>query len=302
MREDVFFPSNGKGKIHVCRWTPDREVKGVVQIVHGIAEYAQRYEAFAMHLNSLGIFVVASDHMGHGSSDGIPGYFHGGWFTAVEDVMTVMRNVSAEYPGVPYVLFGHSMGSFMARTVLAKYPDSPLSACVICGTAWQGRVVTEVAKIMANLSCKRYGEDKPAEKLQKLMFASYNNRIEHPEGPNDWLSRDRDMVKAYTDDPLCGFTVTNGLLRDMALGIQYIHRRDNLARMKKELPVLFVAGGDDPVGGYGSGVKKAAEEFRKAGMQDVSLKLFPLCRHEILNEINREEIFSWLGNWIEHKI
>lgn len=301
MRQDFYYASKGAGQIRAARWVPDGEIKGIVQLVHGIAEHVERYDAFAQYLNTMGILVVAEDHMGHGKSingDGIQGYFHGGWFTAVEDTVTLMKMTMEENPGVPYVLFGHSMGSFMARTILARYPDCGITGCVICGTAWQSGALLAVALPLAKAVCKSAGERKPSKMLYNLMFGSYNDRVEHLVTASDWLSRDKGVVNAYIDDPLCGFVATAGLYRDMLQGISYIQKESSLQAMNKTLPVLFAAGGDDPVGSYGSGVKKAAEEFRKAGMEQVKVKLFPLCRHEILNEINRSEVFAYLGGWI----
>lgn len=301
MREDIFFPSCGKGNIHVCRWIPEGQVKGVVQIVHGIAEYALRYESFALYLNSLGYGMVAEDHMGHGQSigeDTVQGYFHGGWFAAVEDTMTLMKTTMVQYPELPYVLFGHSMGSFMARTILAKYPDCGITACVICGTAWQSPALISAVLPLTKTVCKLDGETVPSPKLQNLVFGAYNKRIKNPRTGFDWISRDAEMVDKYVADPLCGFVATGGLLRDMMTGLAYIHKSSSLAHMDKELPVLFAAGETDPVGDYGKGVLKAAKRFREAGMRHVSVKLYPGCRHEILNETNREKIYRELGQWI----
>ena len=142
IRKEFTIPSVGVGRLHCCRWTPAGEIRAVVQIIHGIAEFIERYDDFAGYLNSLGFLVVAEDHMGHGQSvgkEGIQGYFHGGWFAAVEDSVNLLRQTREEYPDVPYILFGHSMGSFMARTILAKYPDTGITAAVICGTGLQPR-------------------------------------------------------------------------------------------------------------------------------------------------------------------
>ena len=133
MRTDFWYDSKGAGKIHGCRWTPEEQPKAILQIVHGIAEFVERYDDFAEFLTKQGFLVVAEDHMGHGQSingEGIQGYFHGGWFTAVEDTVQLMKDTMAEHPGVPYILFGHSMGSFMARTILCKYPDCGISAAI----------------------------------------------------------------------------------------------------------------------------------------------------------------------------
>ena len=240
--------------------------------------------------------------MGHGQSingEGIQGYFHGGWFSAVKDTVQLMQDTMAEHPGVPYILFGHSMGSFMARTILCDYPDSGIAGAVICGTGWQPTfALPALAKVIDGI-CKKNGEEKPNEKLQGMVFGGYNSRIEHPRTEFDWLSRDKRIVDDYIAHPLCGFTASAGLLRDMMKGIYHIQKKENLAKMQKDLPVLFIAGGDDPVGSYGKGVHKAAEEFKKAGMENVSCRVYPLSRHEILNEINKEEIFEDVGQWIE---
>lgn len=305
MREDFWYDSKGAGKIHGCRWTPKESPKAVVQIVHGIAEYVERYDEFAAYLNGLGFLVVAEDHMGHGQSvgeNGIQGYFHGGWFTAVEDTMTLLRETQAAYPDIPYVLFGHSMGSFMARTILCKYPDSGISAAVICGTGWQPAALLPPVTRFIEAVCRKDGEDKPSAFLENLVFGSYNKRVEHPRTAYDWLSRDAKIVDAYIAHPMCGFTPTAGLLREMMKGLTYIEKPAHLEAMKKDLPVFFVAGGDDPVGSYGKGVRHTVSEFKKAGMTDVSCRIYPLCRHEILNEINRQEIFEDIGGWLAKKV
>lgn len=305
MRTDFWYDSKGAGKIHGCRWTPEGDVKAVVQIVHGIAEFVERYEEFAQFLNRHGILVVAEDHMGHGKSingEGIQGYFHGGWFTAIDDTYQLLRDTKAEFTEVPYILFGHSMGSFFARTILCKYPDSGISGAIICGTGWQPAFALPALVKVIDGICKKNGEEKPDEKLQGMIFGSYNKKVEHPRTPYDWLTRDAKIVDAYIADPLCGFTASAGLLREMMKGIYYIEQPKNLTAMEKELPVFFIAGKDDPVGSYGKGVERCAAEFQKAGMTDVSCKLYPLCRHEILNEINREDIFKDVLKWIESKV
>lgn len=303
--EERWYPSKGAGQIHACTWLPEGEVRAVVQIVHGIAEFVERYEDFAKFLNQQGFAVVAEDHMGHGQSinnGGIQGYFHGGWFTAVEDTVQLTKDTVAQYPDVPYILFGHSMGSFMARTILCKYPELPLKAAVICGTGWQPTFALPALIRVVEGICQKTGETVPSEKLQNLVFGSYNRKVEHPRTPFDWICRDRKVVDAYIAHPLCGFTATCGLLREMMKGIYYIQQPRNLQNMCKDLPVFFIAGGDDPVGNYGKGVRQAAQAFQKAGMKDVSVRIYPLCRHEILNEINKKEIYEDVLQWIESKI
>ena len=305
MRTDVYYESCGVGHIRAGIWAPAGEPVAVVQILHGIAEHIERYENFARYLNQHGILVVAADHMGHGKSigsNGIQGYFHGGWFSAVEDACQLLNTTKKQYPDLPYILFGHSMGSFMARTILARHPDSEITGAVICGTGWQSSLLLNAAIPMCNHICKKGGEQDPSPMLQKLMFGSYNKKVEHVRTDNDWLTRDSRVVDAYNADPLCGFPATAGLYRDMLTGIRYIQKEQSLQAMKKELPVLFVAGGDDPVGGYGVGVQQTVQKFKAVGMKDVTCKLYALCRHEILNEINKDEIFEDILNWIREKI
>ena len=301
MRTEYYFGSAGAGKIRACVWKPKGHPRAVVQIVHGIAEHVERYDDFACWLNQQGVLVVAEDHMGHGKSvkeKETLGYFQGGWFAAVEDTYTLLKQTMEDYPGVPYILFGHSMGSFMARTILAKYPENGISGCIICGTAWQPAALLSTALPLCNALCKNGGDRKPSVALQKLMFGSYNRRVERVRTSNDWLTRDNRIVDAYNEDPKCGFTATAGLYRDMLTGISFVQQADSLNAMDKDLPVLFTAGKEDPVGAYGQGVQQAAEAFRKAGMKKVSVKLYPLCRHEILNEINREDVYKDILGWI----
>lgn len=303
MRRDFWFDSCGMGQIHGCRWEPQDSPRVVVQIVHGIGEYVERYDEFANYLTEQGCLVVAEDHMGHGQSvngGALPGYFHGGWAAAVADTYHLLKEMKAEFPDLPYILFGHSMGSFMARTILCQHPDSGITCAVISGTCWQPPyAMPSIVKVMEG-ACALLGETKPNDALTKLVFGAYNARVEHPRTSLDWVSRDAVIVDNH---PMhLGFRPTAGLLRDMMKGIWLIEKKQNLAAMKKDIPVLFVSGGDDPVGSYGKGIHQVAECFRKVGMKDVTVKLFPLCRHEILNEINREEVYHYIQAWMEKKI
>ena len=302
MRTEFYYGSAGAGKIRACAWKPEGHPRAIVQLVHGIAEHIERYDDFATWLNAQGILVVAEDHMGHGKSvtqKGIVGYFHGGWFAAVEDTYALLKQTMEDYPGVPYILFGHSMGSCMVRTLLAKYPECGLAGSIICGTAWQPAALLTAALPLCKALCINGGDKRPSAVLKKIMFGSYNKRVERVRSENDWLTRDNRIVDAYNSDPKCGFTATAGLYRDMLTGISYIQQPDTLSAMNMELPVLFTAGKEDPVGAYGQGVLQAADAFRKAGMKQVEVKLYPLCRHEILNEINRDEVYEDILAWID---
>lgn len=296
-----YFPSCGSGQIHVSRWEPEGQPRAVVQIVHGIAEHTQRYDEFANYLNALGYLVVAEDHMGHGKSigtEGVPGYFAGGWFSAVDDTYHLLRMTKEAYPYLPYILLGHSMGSFMSRTILEKYPNSGITACVLSGTGWLPNALLHVGIPIAKAACKFHGASKPSPRLQNLVFGGYNKNVPHKRTEFDWLCSRDAVVDAYMADPLCGFVASASLLRDLQLGIQYIQSEENLLRMNKALPVLFVAGEEDPVGNYGAGVKQTAENFRNCGMENVTCKLYPRMRHEILNETDRQNVYQDIAQWI----
>lgn len=301
MYKERYVKSFGKGELCVHTWEPEGNPVAVLQIVHGISEHAKRYDGFADYLTSRGVLVIAEDHMGHGrssSEENVRGYFHDGWFTAVEDTYQLLKNTKETYPGVPYVLFGHSMGSFMVRTILAQYPDSGIDACVLCGTCWQPDAVLSAGIALCKRICNKWGEMKTSRFLYKAVFGAYNMRVEHQRTPFDWLTRVDSAVDAHMQDPMCGNLPTSGLIRDMLMGISYIQNMDNLYQMDANLPVFFIAGGDDPVGDYGSGVRTCAERFQQAGMKNVSVRIYPLCRHELLNEINKDEIMDDIWNWI----
>jgi alpha-beta hydrolase superfamily lysophospholipase len=305
MRTDFYFPSEGTGQIHACRWMPEKTPIAVLQIVHGIAEYIERYDDFANYMNQLGYIVVAEDHMGHGKSingGGIQGYFHGGWFAAVADSNSLLERTKQEFPGLPYVILGHSMGSFMTRTLLCAYPNSGISTAVICGTGWQPRALLAGGIAVCETVCKAKGETTVSETLQNLVFSGYNKRVENPATPFDWVCADKNVVSSYIADPLCGFTATCGLLRDMLKGIAYIENPANLAAMYKNLPVFFIAGGDDPVGNYGAGVHRSAQAFEKIGMRDVTCKIYPGKRHEILNETGKCEVYHDISAWLDGRL
>ena len=301
MRTEFQYDSRGAGKIQAYQWMPEAEPTAVIQIVHGITDHAERYDQVARYLNRKGYLVVAEDHMGHGKTASLgstKGYFDGGWEAAVEDVCQLMHQTREQYPDLPYILLGQSMGSFLVRTILCKYPDMGISGAVLCGTAWMPDAVVKSGKAAAEAVCLLRGERNPSPLLRKLMFGGYNRRVERRRTSHDWLTRDSVIVDAYVADPMCNFPASAGLVRDMLGGILYNQNAEHLARMRKDLPVLFIAGGDDPVGNYGQGVRASAEAFQSAGMEQVEVRIYPLGRHEMLNEINRAEVFRTVNIWI----
>lgn len=304
--DDTFLSTNGKTNIHVRRCTPDGEIRGVVQIAHGIAEHVERYDAFAQFLAGKGYLVVANDHLGHGQSINSPediGFFGetGGWDLAVSDMHKLYEATHAQFGSLPYFLFGHSMGSFLARTYIIRYPDD-LTGAVICGTGQQSGLIVAGGKMMGTMECRKNGPRYKSEKLNAMAFGSYNKGYAEHRTDYDWLSRDPAVVDRYIADPLCGFIPSAGLFTDMMCGLQFIGKAANLSAMRKTLPVFLIAGEKDPVGEYGKGVRRVFDMFRKAGMQDVTIKLYPDCRHEILNELNKDEVMNDVAAWLDSKL
>ena len=301
-----FTSSTGVNRIRVKTCTPDGAVRGVVQIAHGIAEHADRYAPFMQFLAENGFAVAADDHLGHGRSierEEDKGFFaeKDGWWRVVQDLKTIHNTMKEKYPTVPYIFFGHSMGSFLARSYLICYPDD-CDAAIISGTGQQSPLMVNGGLLMANLLVKKLGARGDGQQLNDIAFGSYNDRISEKKTEFDWLSRDEENVRKYIDDPLCGFVAKCSLYRDMMVGIKFISSKKNAARMNKSTPIYFMSGDADPVGEYGKGVNKAYQLFCGVGMRDVTMRLYSGGRHEMLNEINYQDVYRDILNWINEKI
>lgn len=297
--EIFYLPSSGGGQLHCRKWLPEGQVKAVVQLVHGIAEHIGRYDHFARFLAANGYVVTAEDHMGHGGSiqNGVRGYFTGGWSNAVADVKALHDRTALEYPSVPYIFLGHSMGSFLLRTYLYTYPDA-LDAAIISGTGWEAPATLKAGLLLCKLEEKRLGETKTSPLLNSVIFGSYNKAFKPNRTPHDWICSDEAVVDKYAADPLCGFDATIGLARDMLGGIRRNEQKENLDRMNKALPVLFVSGAKDPVGGMAKGVLACIDAFKRAGLRNITIRLYPEGRHEMLNEVNRDEVYTDILSWL----
>ncbi len=306
LKEFYFLSSNEKNNIRTRLYTPESgNIRATVQIAHGIAEHCERYDEFCRFLCDNGFAVYINDHLGHGKSvqgDAIKGYFapKDGWMKVVSDMHTIYTISAEEYPEVPHFLFGHSMGSFLARTYLFTYPQD-FKGAVICGTSHMARAVIAAGKAMASVSAA-ISPTKFDKALEGVAFGSYNNSFKPIRTNYDWLTRVPETVDAYIADPMCGFTCTSRLYADMMQGLMMITDKKNIDKMNKETPVLFISGSMDPVGENGEGVKRAYAYFLASGMKDVTLKLYDGARHELLNETNKAEVMNDVLNWINEKI
>ena len=305
--QDFYFQSStGRTSIHALKCVPDGKPRAVVQIAHGIAEHIDRYRPFMEFLADNGFVSAGNDHLGHGKSIRVPeeqGFFaeKDGWWRVVDDMDKLHDIMSKEYPELPYVLFGHSMGSFLTRTYLIKHPDK-YDGVILSGTGHQSPALVLGGNAAASVMAKLNGAMGDGTKLDSLAFGSYLSKIENPRTKFDWLSRDAEQVDKYIADPLCGFVGKIGLYRDMMHGIKFITDKKNIAQMNKEKPVYFMSGDGDPVGDYGKGVERAYKAFCDAGLHDVFMRLYPGGRHEMLNETNKEQVYQDILNWLNEKI
>lgn len=304
--KEFFIPScDGKTMLRAMEWVPNNP-RAVVQIVHGVAEHIERYACFARFLAGNGYYVAGCDILGHGKSVSSPddiGYFaeNDGWLVNVEDIHALRLAVQDKYQSLPYFILGHSMGSFLTRTYITKYADG-LAGVLISGTGYNPEAVLTVGRLIAASVIKMNGKRAKSELIRRLCFGSYNNKIKNPPNENAWLSRDKAVSEAYNADPLCGFLPSVALYYEMFRGISYIQKNENIRKIPIDLPVLFFSGTADPVGAYSKGVIKVYESYKKAGVTDVSIKLYDGGRHEMLNETNKGEVYSDVLGWLDNKV
>jgi alpha-beta hydrolase superfamily lysophospholipase len=299
--------SSGNGHIYYQVWTPpdDAAPRAVIQIAHGMSETLARYIPFAQYLAASGFVVCMNEHAGHGPYAETLGYFarRNGTDYLVEDMKRLMDEVNEAYNPdgkLPVFLLGHSMGSFLARLYAARY-GKQLAGLVLSGTS--GKVLgVGAGKAIATVQKKAKGPESTGKLLTVIVFGTYNRKIKNPVNRVAWLSRDDAVCKAYRQDPYCGFRFTAGGYYDLF----YMNGKVNRARWYKkvpaQLPILLFSGSDDPVGAYGKGVIEVYRKLRQSGHADVTATLYPGGRHEMLNEINKEEVYADTLHWLLARI
>lgn len=288
--DQTFLSSDKKTAVRYISCEPEGEIKGVVQIAHGMAEHIDRYGEFMAFLCQNGYVACGCDHLGHGkTSPNDLGYIarKNGWQNLRDDQILLTRLMKKRYENLPFILFGHSMGSFVARACVSEY-GSEYDRAVFCGTAGKNPAAGAGLALVALLRLFK-GERYRSAFIKNMSFSGYNSRYSDVQTDLDWLSTDRETVKAYAADPHCGFTFTLSAYRDLMTLISLINTKKCVQSSPKSLPLLFVSGKEDPVGGFGSGVEQAANLYKTAGSQQVSVKLYDGCRHEILNDSCRHE-------------
>lgn len=277
-------------------WDNVRNAKGVVQISHGMAEHARRYDDFANYLNQNGFIVFADDHRAHGmtstkqSAKGVKGYHKGNiYFDTVQDECAITKMLKDRY-NLPVIYLGHSYGSMVGQRYIEECKD--YTGAVLSGSAMMKGAILSTGAAVANLQYKTLGGEKTGKLLDKLSFGNYNKPFKADKIPFAWLSRDKEQVKKYILDEQCGNVMSIAFFKFFLCGLKESYKKENLAKIDVNKPIAIFSGGKDPVGGNGKLVNKLYNQYKTLGVKDLSLKLYPDARHEILNEVNRGEVYA----------
>lgn len=306
-KKEFFYPSaDGKTKIHAVEWRPEKEPVGVLQIAHGVTEYILRYEEFAEYLTDKGFIVVGNDHLGHGKSiaEGAkPMYFgpKGSWNWVVKDIKSLKDMAKEKYPDIPYYMLGFSLGSFVLRTYLIDYPGD-LDGAILMGTGQMSPIAIKIAKFMANKEAKKAGEENSTPAIHQLTFGTYNKIFAPNRTEYDWLCANEQALDEYIADPQKGGDFSAGLFRELLDGMLYSASEKKVWWMDKKLPVLLISGDKDPVGDRGKGVRATEKVLRKAGVKDISVKMYSGLRHDILHEKEKDQVYADVYNWLNEKV
>ena len=308
VNQEFRFPSaDGTTTLYGRTWAPEHGApKAVLQLVHGIAEHIGRYDRFARFMSDHGYLVCAEDHLGHGNTPENAedlGYTadKDGWVKMTDNVRALHERIAPQYPGIPYFILGHSMGSCLTRSYLIRYPGT-VDACALLGTGQQPESVLKAGLAACRLEQIRLGKRGRSKLLQSLCFGAYNSQFKPNRTESDWVCSVDEVVDAYIADPFCQVMPTVTLMRDMLTGIRFNQQAENLAKMGKTTPVFFLSGDQDPVGSNGKGVRAAYQSFLDAGCGHVRLKLYPGGRHEMLNEHNWQDVYDELLSWFDQQI
>lgn len=307
MVESFYFTSSTGNKVYAQKWINKdiTEYKGIIQLVHGMQEHIGRYDEFANLLSECGYIVVGHDHLGHGNTvkkEDDFGYFadKDGWDRLVEDIHILQNQIQKQYPNLPYVIMGHSMGSLLVRTYVTKYKDN-LSGMIISGTSGQKGGLLILGKMLTKLIMLFKGKRYKSKVLEYLVTGSFNKKFKPNRTNADWTTRDERVVDKYQKDPKCGKNFTAIAYYDLLNGTYYLSKQKNINKTLK-IPVLIFSGDKDPVGENAKGVIRVYNMLKKAGLDKVKIRLFKDGRHEMLNEINKEEVYYLILDWLKEII
>ena len=294
MQQQAISTQDGR-LINVRLWLAT-EPKGTVHLMHGMAEHIDRYQAFAEHLQANQYDVIAHNHRGHGEEQVIGHYADdNGWQRIIDDILLVQQQCIRN-PDLPLYLFGHSMGSFIAQGYAVRHSDN-LAGLILSGSNYQNPALYYAGRLVAKLERKRKGRQ-GSQLLDTLSFASFNSHFKPARTDFDWLSRDPEQVEKYIADPLCGFPCSGETWHQLFDGLIEISKLNNLKKIKNDLPILLFGGDKDPVGNMGKGIPNLEKKLRQSGHKSVTSHLYKDGRHEMLNEINREDVYKDVTDWL----
>ena len=300
---DFKFTAEDGQEIFTAVWAPDGDTqpKAAIQLAHGMAEHIGRYERFAKYLTDNNFLVYGNDHRGHGKTAGVldnVGYFadENGFAKVVGDMVQLNGIIQEKHPNLPVFLFGHSMGSLLARHFVFNHGDQ-IQGLILSGTMGDPGLLGKVGVLIAKLESALKGKKAKSPLLDKMSFGKFNNAFKPNRTESDWLSRDKDEVDKYVNDPYCGTVFTAGFFVDMLGGLGVAFKSQNIGSIPKELPIYLFSGEKDPVGNDQKGVEQVYQSYLKAGIKEVKIKFYPEGRHEMLNETNREEVLADVVSW-----
>lgn len=300
LRERRVLESDDGHRILVNCWQPDGEVRALMHIFHGLGEHAARYDRFARESVAHGYVVVAHNHRGHGEDCAPNGLGHyaddNGWNRVINDALQVQQDLIRRFPGLPLILFGHSMGSHIAQSFVMRHPEH-VSALVLSGSTWPNRLQLRMGQFLATVAVWINGSQEKSALLNKMSFGDFNKRFSPNRTEFDWLSRDPLEVDKYVADPMCGAPSSNQLWKDLLGGMLEISTAKAVAKIP-DLPVLILGGTLDPVGGA-SRLTALADAYRANGHSRVTLSVYPDGRHEMLNETNRDAVTKDIHEWCD---
>ncbi len=298
-------------EISVNRWIPDGEVKGLIQIVHGNAEHAMRYDWLGTVFAEKGFAVSVHDHRGHGRTaqiaerkgTGMMGLISDkdGYLKVESDVIEIGEKFKADYPGKKICLLGHSFGSFVVQAAIEDHSEL-FDCCVLCGSAGPRPLLIKSAIMIATVYGAILGKKRRARLINDIAYAGYNSHYKPQRTEFDWLSRNQSNVDLYMSDKWCGFIQTASFFKDMFMILERIHKASNMKKIRKDLPVYIIYGSDDPVGDYGQSLMRLMDVYKKNGMESVEMKCWPDDRHEIFNETDKEAVAEDTLSWISRQL
>lgn len=302
-REFKFLSADKKTMIHVIMWIPGKKVRGVIQVAHGVTEYAERYDDAATYFAEQGYVFVCNDHLGHGLSINKPEdkMYFGKWDHLVDDIETLFIEMKKQYPDVPYFVMGFSMGSFAMREFLFEN-SAYVNGAIIMGTGYQPKVVTKIMRKIVAREAKKIGEKNTSDFIKKLSDQVYNDKVKDPICERSWLLANEEALLEYMNNPMSGGPMSAGLFREMLHGMEVTCDKKNVKYMNPNLPVLLMSGTEDPVGDMSKGVYSVQKLFKSAGMKDVEVLLYPESRHDILHELVRDKVLYDWAMWMESKM